>query len=239
MDVQVLTTGYWPIYPQYPNIILPPELRAHQVKFESYYQNKYQGRRIAWQYSLGNCIVKASFPKQPGGKELIINLCQTLVLLCFQYEDGPNGQGLTIDEIIKKTGIDDRGEVERVLQSLSLGRDGTRLLIKVDHDSPSKLDNSTSPTSVSEKSSPGKSKKQKVRRNVGPDDRFLFNASFTSNQRRIRIPNITMKETAKERTETHEAVSKDRLYLIDAAVVRIMKARKTIDHRDLMGEVMA
>jgi cullin-4 len=48
-----------------------------------------------------------------------------------------------------------------------------------------------------------------------------------------------MKETAKERTETHEAVSKDRLYLIDAAVVRIMKARKTIDHRDLMGEVMA
>jgi cullin-4 len=113
------------------------------------------------------------------------------------------------------------------------------LLIKVDHDSPSKLDNSTSPTSVSEKSSPGKSKKQKVRRNVGPDDRFLFNASFTSNQRRIRIPNITMKETAKERTETHEAVSKDRLYLIDAAVVRIMKARKTIDHRDLMGEVMA
>ncbi len=47
-----------------------------------------------------------------------------------------------------------------------------------------------------------------------------------------------MKETVKERTETHEAVSNDRLYLIDAAVVRIMKARKALDHRALMGEVM-
>jgi cullin-4 len=237
MDVQVLTTGYWPVYPQYPNIILPPELLAHQANFETYYKNKYQGRRIAWQYSLGNCIVKASFPKQPAGKELIINLCQTLVLLCFQYEDGPDGKGLRIDDIIKKTGIDDRAEVERVLQSLSLGRDGTRVLIKVDQDSPSKASDLPSPTSVSDNSSPGK-KKQKVKRNVGPHDRFLFNASFTSNQRRIRITNITMKETTQERSETHEAVSKDRLYLIDAAVVRIMKARKTIDHRDLMGEVM-
>jgi cullin-4 len=167
MDVQVLTTGYWPVYPQYPNIILPRELLAHQARFDSYYKNKYQGRRIAWQYSLGNCIVKASFPKQPGGKELIINLCQTLVLLCFQYDDGPGGQGLTIDDIIKKTGIDDRGEVERVLQSLSLGRDGTRVLIKVDHDSPPKSGVLPSPTSVRGNESPGKSKKHKVRRNVG------------------------------------------------------------------------
>jgi cullin-4 len=48
-----------------------------------------------------------------------------------------------------------------------------------------------------------------------------------------------MKETVKERAKTHEAVSNDRLYLIDAAVVRIMKARKTLDHRALMGEVMS
>ena len=237
MDVQVLTTGYWPVYPQYKNINLPPELLAHQNNFESYYQSKYKGRRIAWQYSLGNCIVKASFPKQPAGKELIINLCQTLVLLCFQYDDGPDGKGLTIDEIMKKTGIDDRAEVERVLQSLSLGRDGTRVLIKKDLDL-TKSSDLPSPTSVSENSSPSK-KKIKIRRNVGPHDRFLFNASFTSNQRRIRITNISMKETAQERNETHESVSKDRLYLIDAALVRIMKARKSIDHRDLIGEVMS
>jgi hypothetical protein len=242
MDVQLLTTGFWPVYPQYSNIILPPELLAPRTKFESYYTEKYQGRRITWQYSLGNCIVKASFPKSVAPKELIVNVCQSLVLLCFKHSDGEDGQGLTLDEIMKKTGIDDRPELERVLQSLSMGRDGTRVLRKVDYDSP------TLPTSPSSKSPIGnnndvnssqKAKKQRVRRNVGPHDRFLFNASFTSNQRRIRITNITMKETSEERTKTHATVSKDRLYFIDAACVRIMKARKIIDHRGLIGEVMS
>lgn len=230
MEVQVLTTGYWPVYPKYPNIILPPELLLQRGRFEYYYNEKYQGRRIAWQYSLGHCIVKASFPKEKAPKELNVNVCQTLVLLCFQYEDGPDGRGLKLDDIMKKTGIDDRAELERVLQSLSLGRDGTRVLKKIDYVS---ADVPVANTSDSPK------KKQKIRRNIGEHDRFLFNASFTNNQRRIRITNITMKETVKERAKTHEAVSNDRLYLIDAAVVRIMKARKTLDHRALMGEVMA
>jgi len=229
MEVQVLTTGYWPVYPKYPNIILPSELLSQRDRFESYYNEKYQGRRIAWQYSLGNCIVKASFRKEKAPKELNVNVCQTLVLLCFQYEDGPDGRGLKLDDIMKKTGIDDRAELERVLQSLSLGRDGTRVLKKIDYDSDE------APVA---NASDSPKKKQKIRRNIGEHDRFLFNSSFTNNQRRIRITNITMKETVKERTKTHEAVSNDRLYLIDAAVVRIMKARKTLDHRALMGEVM-
>jgi len=241
MDVQVLTTGYWPVYPKYANIILPPELLALRTKFETYYNDKYQGRRITWQYSLGNCIVKASFPKSVAPKELIVNVCQSLVLLCFGCEDGEDGKGLTLEEIMKKTGIEDKSELERVLQSLSMGRDGTRVLKKVDYDSPTKTP-SPSKQVVNNKDgdgSPRKAKKQRVRRTVGPHDRFLFNASFTSNQRRIRITNITMKETTEERTKTHASVSKDRLYFIDAAVVRIMKARKAIDHRGLIGEVMA
>jgi len=235
MDVQVLTTGNWPTYPKYPSIILPPELLALRSKFEKYYDDKYQGRRIAWQYSLGNCIVKASFPKSAAPKELIVNVCQSLVLLCFKDGNGEDDQGLTLDDIMKRTGIDDKAEMERVLQSLSMGREGTRVLKKVDYDSP------TQPASSSKTDgeSPSKTKKKRVRRNVGPYDRFLFNSSFTSNQRRIRITNITMKETSEERKKTHAAVSKDRLYFIDAAVVRIMKARKTIDHRGLIGEVMA
>ena len=241
MDVQLLTTGFWPNYPQYSNIILPPEMLALRTQFETYYNSKYQGRRIAWQYSLGNCIVKASFPKSAGPKELIVNVCQSLVLLCFQ-SDGDDGRGLTLDEVMRKTGIDDRPELERTLQSLSMGREGTRVLRKVDYDS---LTQPVSPHGKSpsgdntDTDSPQKTKRQRVRRNVGPYDRFLFNASFTSNQRRIRITNITMKETSEERTKTHAAVSKDRLYFIDAACVRIMKARKIIDHRDLIGEVMS
>jgi hypothetical protein len=42
MEVQLLTTGFWPVYPQYSNIILPPELLAPRTKFEKYYNEKYQ-----------------------------------------------------------------------------------------------------------------------------------------------------------------------------------------------------
>jgi len=237
VDVRVLTTGYWPVYPTFPNIILPVELLVLQTKFESYYNDKYQGRRIAWQYSLGNCIVKVSFPKSSAPKELIVNLCQSLVLLCFKYEDGEDGLGLTLENIKKRSGIEDEKELERVLQSLSMGREGTRVLKKVDYN-PANL-KSPLKTVCAPMMYPHKTKKQRVRRAVSPQDRFLFNSSFTSNQRRIRITNITMKETAEERTKTHAAVSKDRLYFIDAAVVRIMKARKTIDHRMLIGQVLA
>ncbi|KAL7543263.1 hypothetical protein ACHAXR_012765 [Thalassiosira sp. AJA248-18] len=238
MDVQVLTTGYWPVYPKYPNILLPPELLSLRTKFETYYNDKYQGRRIAWQYSLGNCIVKASFPKCPAPKELIVNMCQSLVLLCFRTMDGDDGRGLTLEDISKKTGIEDMSELGRVLQSLSMGRDGTRVLKRVPYDSPT-VKVGPSP-SKNKDGSPRKAKpKIKARKNVGPYDRFLFNEKFSSNQRRIRITNITMKETSEERTKTHDTVSKDRLYFIDAAVVRIMKARKTLDHRGLIGEVMA
>ncbi|KAL7554760.1 hypothetical protein ACHAWF_018287 [Thalassiosira exigua] len=248
VDVRVLTTGYWPVYPKHPNIILPPELVVPRSKFESYYDDKYQGRRIAWQYSLGNCIVKANFPSSNAPKELIVNMCQSLVLLCFRTDDGPDRKGLTLEDIAKKTGIEDRGELERVLQSLSMGRDGTRVLRKVDYDSPtvkagavpSPDGNGNAGDNKEGKGSPRKAgKKTRIRRAVGPHDRFLFNRNFVSAQRRIRITNITMKETSEERAETHAAVSKDRLYFIDAAVVRIMKARKAIGHRDLIGEVMS
>ena len=115
------------------------------------------------------------------------------------------------------TGLEDRDEMERVLQSLSLGKDGTRVLLKHDHDAD---------------------KKKKPRMNVHDDDTFSVQSNFKSNQRRIRITNIMVKETKEERDKTVEAVSRDRLYLIDAVLVRIMKARKTILHQQLIPQVM-
>ena len=234
MDVQVLTTGYWPNYPQYPNLVLPSSLALHKQRFEKYYSAKYQGRRIAWQHALGNCIVRANFPKCPGPRDLIVSLCQSLVLICFNLDENHEDpeEGKTISDVMRLSGIEDRAEAERVLQSLSLGRDGTRVLLKYDRDGP---DDEGVP-----RVKPGEPRKpRKVRRSVSDHDVFKFNRSFTSNQRRIRITNVQMKETSEDRSKTHAAVSRDRLYLIDASVVRIMKARKTLEHRALMGETMA
>jgi cullin-4 len=47
-----------------------------------------------------------------------------------------------------------------------------------------------------------------------------------------------MKETEAEHKETEEQVSQDRQYQIDAAIVRIMKTRKSLAHNLLLSELI-
>eukprot|EP00871_Galdieria_phlegrea_P005046 jgi/Galph1/5542/GphlegSOOS_G4136.1 len=51
------------------------------------------------------------------------------------------------------------------------------------------------------------------------------------------INQIQVKETAEENQQTTERVVQDRQYQIDAAIVRIMKTRKTLTHSQLMSEL--
>lgn len=216
MDMQVLTTGFWPVYPQYPKLILPQSLLDPQNKFADYYKTKYQGRRMTWQYALGHVVVRFK-PKGEDSSlmyELLVSLCQALVLL--QFND--SGE-LSLPQLMTAVGLEDRGEMERLLLSLSLGKDGTRVLQKRDFDAVP-------------------DKKKKPRMNVHDNDVFRVHSNFKSNTRRIRINNILMKETKEEREKTVKAVSRDRQYLIDAVLVRIMKARKTILHQQLIPQVI-
>lgn len=76
-------------------------------------------------------------------------------------------------------------------------------------------------------------------RDVNPGDHFHFNLAFTNKLIRIKINSIQMKETTKEQTDTHESVLRDRQYLVDAAIVRVMKSRKTQSHALLMSELFS
>lgn len=212
MEATVLTTGYWPVYPQH-SFHLPPFLVSPRERFEDYYKNKYQGRRIAWQYALGHCVVKANGFSRP--YEFIVSLSQALVLVQFNER-----VSWTLPNLMKQIGMEDREEMERILQSLSVAKEGTRILKKLDFDASAQQ------------------KKKKPRSAVDDKDHFEVFEQFESNQRRIRINNIMMKESKEERDKTVEAVSRDRLYLIDAVLVRIMKARKTILHQNLIPQVL-
>ena len=55
---------------------------------------------------------------------------------------------------------------------------------------------------------------------------------------RIKINQIQLKETKEENKETHQRVAADRHYETQAAIVRIMKSRKTIRHVELVAEVI-
>ncbi|XP_076820896.1 cullin-4A-like [Clavelina lepadiformis] len=74
-------------------------------------------------------------------------------------------------------------------------------------------------------------------KDVAVTDRFEFNASFKHKLIRIKINQIQLKETVEENVDTTERVFQDRQYQIDAAIVRIMKMRKTLSHQLLMSEL--
>lgn len=74
-------------------------------------------------------------------------------------------------------------------------------------------------------------------RDVDDGDLFFFNSDFKHKLCRIKINQIQMKETQEENVNTTERVFQDRQYQIDAAIVRIMKTRKTLSHTLLVSEL--
>ena len=80
--------------------------------------------------------------------------------------------------------------------------------------------------------------KQPRGREINAGDRFIVNQSFSHEKFRIKINNVQLKETKEENKETHERVAMDRNYETQAAIVRIMKSRKTITHAELVAEVI-
>ena len=73
MNVNVLTSGYWPSYPII-EATLPQELSGYSQIFKDFYLAKHSGRKLVWHNSLGTCVLRARFSK--GVKELSVSLFQ-------------------------------------------------------------------------------------------------------------------------------------------------------------------
>ncbi|CAK7263392.1 Serine/threonine-protein kinase tel1 [Sporothrix epigloea] len=76
-------------------------------------------------------------------------------------------------------------------------------------------------------------------RDVGVNDTFTVNKAFTDPKFRIKINQIQLKETKEEVVATYERVSTDRQFETQAAIVRIMKSRKSLTHAQLVAEVIS
>lgn len=73
---------------------------------------------------------------------------------------------------------------------------------------------------------------------VDSTDEFSWHSHFTDAKMRIKINQVQLKETKEENKTTHERVAADRHFETQAAIVRIMKSRKTITHAELIAEVI-
>lgn len=224
IDVDVLTTGYWPNV-KVPVCTLPKSVETAIENFSDFYLRKHTGRKLSWQTSTGTGEIKATFGTNGNLRtyNLIVSTYQMCIIMLFNEESE-----LTLGQIASKTNIPDL-ELQRHLISLC-----------------------TPKYRILRKSSKG-------RGISGKDDLFSINDEYKSNARRVKIPLVSM-SSMKEVIQTKNMgdskvgqpfntlpgtfvetlppqLEEERRHLVEAATVRIMKARKQLHHNDLIAEV--
>ncbi|KAK2754532.1 hypothetical protein FQN54_006933 [Arachnomyces sp. PD_36] len=202
LNVHILSVAAWPSYPDV-EVNIPPEVSSALRDFDSFYNNKYNGRKLSWKHSLAHCQLKARFPK--GDREIVVSSFQAIVLLLFN--DVRGNESLSYEQLKRATALPHH-ELKRTLQSLACAK--YRVL-----------------------------NKRPKGREVNESDVFTYNSDFTDQKMRIKINQIQLKETKEENKGVHERVAADRHYETQAAIVRIMKSRKTITHAELVAEVIS
>lgn len=81
-------------------------------------------------------------------------------------------------------------------------------------------------------------KKEPMSKHINEDDTFFFNDGFSSKLYKVKVGTVVaQKEGENEKQETRHKVEEDRKPQIDAAIVRIMKARRVLDHNNVISEV--
>ncbi len=227
----LLTQGHWPQAqsPSDDTLRLPLELQPLQRSFASFYEAHFQGRRLLWSHSLSRAVVAASFSPPGGGKprvyDLDVTLFQAVALRCFS--DAPDAQ-LTVAQVAQQTGL---APEEAKLCLLSFAAPLFPL-----------------PKPAGGASSSG-ANKLLLRHGAADALAFSVNPQFESRLRRMKVPLPTAVRDAAtgltttaggataaqdESAQTLEEVFRERVYQCDAAIVRIMKARKRLQHNQLM-----
>ena len=116
----------------------------------------------------------------------------------------------SFEELKQETDIPEK-DIVRALQSLAMGKPSQRVLTK-----------------------------EPKGKDILATDIFTVNDGFTSKLVRVKINTVSSKgESDPERQETRFKVDDDRKHEIEAAIVRIMKARKKMQHNHLVTEVIS
>lgn len=156
MTANVLTESAWPPYPLLKdgwNFKLTPQMQSSVDAFTTWYATQHQNRKLSWRHQLATVTLTARFDS--GKYEIGVSLFQATVLLQFNEVDV-----LTFNDLKERTGIEST-ELVRTLQSLALGRKGTRVLLK-----------------------------RPAGKEVEPTDKFAFNKGFSSERMKFKINQI-------------------------------------------------
>lgn len=211
-SIQILSSGSWPFQPP-PSFNLPQELERSVSRFNAFYTQKHSGRKLQWlwQNSKGELkfVVNPTESGSPKTFMILASTWQMTVLLQFN-----DAKAHTIAQLQEYTKID-MSVLLQVLQILLK----TRIL-----DSDVKVIDLNDETTLSK---------------LTPSTVVRINERYNNKKNRVNI-NVPMKGEVKNETEkTQKHIEEDRKMVIQAAIVRIMKMRKTHTHSELLAEVMS
>jgi cullin 3 len=218
LTVNVLTSMTWPLeafkssseddLESKAQIIFPASLDRVRRGFEAFYSEKHSGRKLTWQTSMGDVDVRARFPRSNKIHEVNCSTYAALILVLFN--DVASGATLSLEQIHGSTNIP-MNALKRNLQALAVAPK-TRLLVK-----------------------------EPMGREINAGDQFSFNEQFKPTAIKIKVGVVSAGnkvEGDKERKETEKKNNDSRGYIIEAAVVRIMKQRKELAHAQLLTETL-
>ncbi|KAG0673473.1 Cullin-3 [Pichia californica] len=236
IDFSILTTNFWPmpVNKTMEDVTYVPALDIAKASFEKFYNNTYNGRNLTWAPNMCTIDLRMNFPS----KSYLINmptLAAFIVLTCFNDDETEDGtKMLTFSEIEEMTNIP-TADLIRHLQSISVAPK-FRILKKVP-----------------------------MSRDIKPTDKFGLNLEFKNPQTKFKILAVSVSssssssssstkedskdkfdvtssssrlETDSERLSTLESIQRTREFEVDAAIVRVMKARQSAKYQVLVAEVV-
>lgn len=226
-SIYVLQAGSWPLgQTSIPTCILPNIFVRPVKEFEEFYEKKFNGRRLTWLYH--HCSADVRLCYTPKKYLVTMQTFHLAILLLFETQNV-----LSYQEIANSTNLSDE-QLNKHLTGLIESK-----LLEVFEDPAT-----VQPMQISTRSKTYELKETEQQTTFKPETKFSLVLDFNHKKQKFRITVLQrdvnyqpIRESA-DSEQTHTSVDEDRKLYIQAAIVRVMKARTTSKHNHLIQEVI-
>ncbi|KAL7076378.1 hypothetical protein ACQ4LE_004487 [Meloidogyne hapla] len=215
-SVIVVMSNVWPLT-QPIKFEIPSPLMNCIEDFKRYYSGKYTGRKLNWVLQMSRGEVISTIGTFANKYTFICNTQQISLLMLFnerniyKQSDFENILKLPTDQLIPAL-----HSLLKVGLLLNVGGNNSVVAKKSNID------------------------EMDLQQNKNDNKEYQLNNGFTNKKLKVDLIRamVSAKEQKKDNEEVQKGVDEDRKIVIQAAIVRIMKMRKTLKHQQLVGEVL-